>query len=76
MITLTGRGIFPRISFDLPRDNEDPRYCKYLERAKNSEEFKAEGKASVASHNDQNLVRIPLIWFRTFEMEISFYGSW
>ena len=66
MITLTGRGIFPRISFDLPRDNEDPRYCKYLESAKSSEGFKVEGKTSDVSQNDQELVRTSLIQFRIF----------
>ena len=66
MITLTGRGIFPRISFDLPRDNEDPRYCKYLESARSNEGFKVEGKTSAVSQNGQELVRSPLIQFRIF----------
>eukprot|EP00794_Sanderia_malayensis_P018879 gene18879-20779_t len=34
VITITGEGIFPRIKFDLERDVDDPRHCKYLEKAK------------------------------------------
>ena len=55
MITLIGKGIFPRITFELPRDGEDPRYCKYLEQAKSMRQ--AIDKNSSGAYFLENVVR-------------------
>ena len=63
VITLVGEGIFPRISFDLPRDADDPRYCKYADKAKSQQQSVGESASATGSNFLKNMV-IKLISFK------------
>ena len=57
VITLTGEGVFPRIAFDLPRDGEDPRYCKYADKIKDLQQAATEANHNSKSNFLESVVR-------------------